>query len=426
MCFANRAISGMKRTHCRFFTPEKVQLILLKFMKFPDTTGLETTINTISEKKLVIFGAGKIGRSFIGQLFSISGYEVVFVDINIKLIDELNFKKQYKVVIKSDKGVEDLWIKNVRGVCLNDTDTVIHELAGASVAALSVGQQGLSAACHVIAQALVLRRKLYGEYPLDFIIAENMRNSDQYLSAELNRYLPEDYPLAKLVGLVETSIGKMVPIMSQKDIDEDPLQVFAEPYNSLILAKGGFKNPIPEVHNLEPKDNIKAWVDRKLFIHNLGHATAAYLGFQKYPKAVYINQVLDDPEIFETTRLTMLQSAGILMALYPGEFTPEMLQIHIDDLLQRFRNKALGDTIFRVGCDLFRKLSPDDRLAAPIRAAVSLNMKYDLIYNSLLAALSFRSTDEKGEYFPSDISFFSESLSGINYVLHNICKLNLK
>ena len=72
---------------------------------------------------------------------------------------------------------------------------------------------------------------------------------------------------------------------------------------------------------MDPKENIKAWVDRKLFIHNLGHATAAYLGFRKYPQAVYIYEVLDDPEIYENTRKTMLQSADILMALYPGEFT---------------------------------------------------------------------------------------------------------
>ena len=34
------------------------------------------------EKKILIFGAGKIGRSFIGQLFSRAGYELVFIDAN--------------------------------------------------------------------------------------------------------------------------------------------------------------------------------------------------------------------------------------------------------------------------------------------------------------------------------------------------------
>jgi mannitol-1-phosphate 5-dehydrogenase len=376
--------------------------------------------------KIVIFGAGKIGRSFIGQLFSRSGYEVVFVDINRKMIDDINRHRQYKVVIKSDTGDEVMWIKNVRGICLADTDKVISELACSSIAALSVGQQGIPDSLPIIAKALILRREQLGDCPLDFIIAENMRNADQYLSGELARYLPSDYPLEKLVGLVETSIGKMVPIMSIKDFEEDPLQVFAEPYDTLIVAKCGFKNPVPEVINLAPKENIKAWVDRKLFIHNLGHVSAAYLGFQKHPESIYIYQVLEDPAIFENTRSTMLQSADILMTLYPDEFTSSQLIDHIDDLLFRFSNKALGDTIFRVGCDLYRKLSPEDRLAAPIKAAIILNKPFDLIYNVLLAAIDFRATDEKGECFPSDTRFFSESLFGINQILTNICRLDLE
>ena len=56
----------------------------------------------IEKKKLVQFGAGKIGRSFIGQLFSLSGYEVVFIDVYKPVVEALNNRRQYQVVIKSD------------------------------------------------------------------------------------------------------------------------------------------------------------------------------------------------------------------------------------------------------------------------------------------------------------------------------------
>jgi mannitol-1-phosphate 5-dehydrogenase len=376
------------------------------------------------QKKLVLFGAGKIGRSFIGQVFSRSGFNVVFVDINRQVIDNLNKYGQYKVIIKSPKGDETILVTNVRGIHLSETDKVIAELADATIAALSVGQQGLPAALPLIVKSLILRKQQHGNWPLDIIIAENMRNADNYISAELTNLLPKDYPLKELVGLVETSIGKMVPIMSQKDIDEDPLQVFAEPYNSLIVAKNGFKNPIPDVKDLAPKENIKAWVDRKLFIHNLGHAVAAYLGFQKNPRLVFIYEVLNDAEIYEITRNTMLQSADILMGLYPEEFTKVQLEDHIDDLLERFKNVALGDTVFRVGCDLYRKLSPEDRLVAPLNAAIQLNKPYYLILKALIAGISFRAVDENGKYFPSDEKFFLEAEKGSGHVLENICRLN--
>lgn len=377
----------------------------------------------MEKKKLVLFGAGKIGRSFIGQIFSRSGYEVVLVDINNDLIHRLNREKCYRVIIKGENVNETLLIQNIRGVHLGEEDKVVAELTDASLAAVSVGQQGLPAALPLIARSLLCRRQQFDEWPLDIIIAENMRNADEYISAVLKKLLPADYPLNALVGLVETSIGKMVPTMTRKDLEEDPLQVFAEPYNTLIVAKKGFKNPVPMVVDLAPKDNIKAWVDRKLFIHNLGHATAAYLGFGKNPEWVYLYEALQNPEVFQTTWATMQQSADILRMLYPGEFTADQLAAHIEDLLYRFQYKALGDTIFRVGCDLYRKLGPEDRLVAPIRSAIKLNMPYDLIVNALKAAISFRALDERGNCHPSDVQFFCEAEKGLVFVVNHICRL---
>jgi mannitol-1-phosphate 5-dehydrogenase len=404
------------------FPGQKVQQLDRYYREYRLQIGLSER-RAKPNKKLVLFGAGKIGRSFIGQVFSRSGYEVVFIDINQELINSLNAHRQYNVKLKSADRNETITITNVRGIHLSEGEKIISELASASIAALSVGQQGLPAALPIIARSLVLRQQYYGNWPIDIIIAENMRNADSSIREELCRLLPIDYPLDKLVGLVETSIGKMVPIITQKDIEEDPIQVFTEPYNTLIVSKNGFKNPLPEVIDLAPKENIKAWVDRKLFIHNLGHATAAYLGFKKNPKWVFIYEALADTEIFEATKETMLQSADILLALYPREFTFSHLEEHIEDLLERFQNKALGDTIFRVGCDLYRKLSPDDRLVAPINAAKKLNKPYDLIFSSLIAAISFSATDENGHYHPSDEHFFQEAEKGIDHLLENICGL---
>jgi mannitol-1-phosphate 5-dehydrogenase len=375
--------------------------------------------------KIVVFGAGKIGRSFIGQLFSRSGFEVVFVDLSGTLMEAINRQRAYRVVIKSEEGEEVLQIGNVRGVPLADQEKVSMELATAGIASFSVGQQGLPGLVPLVAGALVKRREQWGEVPLDFIIAENMRHADRYLADELRKHLPEEYPLEILVGLVETSIGKMVPIMTQKDLEEDPLQVFAEPYNTLIVSRNGFRNPIPPVEQLAPKENIKAWVDRKLFIHNLGHATAAYLGYRKHPGATYMFEVLGDPEIETQTRATMMQSAQVLLSLYPEEFTHQALADHIDDLLHRFRNRALGDTLYRVGSDLYRKLGPSDRMVTPIRTALKTGNPYDLILEALMAAFTFRATDENGRRLPSDEAFLIQAEKGTGQVLREICGLEL-
>jgi mannitol-1-phosphate 5-dehydrogenase len=223
------------------------------------------------------------------------------------------------------------------------------------------------------------------------------------------------------VGLIETSIGKMVPIMLKKDMEADVLQVFAEPYNTLILDKMAFKNPIPLIEGLAPKENMKAWVDRKLFIHNLGHATAAYLGFLAHPSSTFLYEVLSDSQLKEKVRNTMLQAANILLRKYPDEFTIESLTEHIDDLLKRFQNKALGDTLFRVGCDLQRKLGAEDRLASAIQLAREFKLPYDLILTSLVCGCHFKATDEVGNMLPSDLEFMAIYAKGIKAVLIFIC-----
>jgi mannitol-1-phosphate 5-dehydrogenase len=379
---------------------------------------------TISGNKLVLFGAGKIGRSFIGQLFSRGGYEVVFIDSYKPVIDEINRRGSYKVIIKSE--IEKIiHINHVRGVFAGDAKEVTDEIAGAGILAVSIGQGGLPGIMPLLAEGLIKRFKLDNTVPLDIIIAENLRNAAEYFRLSLKALLPREYPIDQLVGLVETSIGKMVPIMLKKDIEEDMLQIFAEPYNTLILDKQAFKNPIPVIEGLAPKENMKAWVDRKLYIHNLGHATAAYLGYLFNPEYVFLFEALGNEKIYRYTREAMLQSADILLKKYPDEFTMDALTDHIDDLLMRFRNNALGDTVFRVGCDLKRKLAPEDRLAGAIRLAIELNLPYDRILYALVCGCRFRQTDENGKMFPDDISFAElYEKNGISYVLREICGFN--
>jgi mannitol-1-phosphate 5-dehydrogenase len=369
---------------------------------------------------LVLFGAGKIGRSFIGQLFSRGGYEVVFVDVFKPVIDEINRRHEYNVVIKSNHE-SVIPVKNIRGVYADDENTVIEEVSNAAIVATAVGQNGLPGIFPLLAKGIVKRQEKNPGLPIDIIIAENLMNAAQYFNTELIKYLPIGFPVNQIVGLVETSIGKMVPLMSQKDMQNDMLQVFAEEYNTLVLDKKAFKNPIPQIEGLAPKENIKAWIDTKFFIHTLGHASAAYLGFVYNPEMIYLYDVLDVPEIKHEVRKTMLQSAAALIKRYPEEFSSEMLQEHIGDLLLRFQNRALGDTIYRVGCDLKRKLGPNDRIAGAIKLAREMDLPYDKMLKALVCGCHFRATGQNGKMFPGDIEFATIYETGIRNVMIRIC-----
>jgi len=376
-------------------------------------------------KKIVIFGAGKIGRSFIGQLFSRSGYEIVFVDTQKVLIDQLNERKSYSVVIKSNQGDEHQDIKNVRGILAQDEAQIIKELATCALACLSVGQKALPFVAPVLGKGIIQRAKTLKNTPLDIIIAENMRNADSYIRSQIASHIPNDIDINKMVGLVETSIGKMVPIMEESEIEKDPLLVYAEPYNTLILDAKAFKNPIPEVKGLAPKQNMKAWVDRKLFVHNLGHAVAAYIGNYHLPKAKYIYEVLEDELVKKLTLNAMRESSLVLQKNYPHEFTKEALDEHIADLVERFQNKALGDTVFRVGCDLPRKLSAEDRLACPIKLAESMQLDFDTMLLAYNVSGMFKAESMDGKR-PEQDKLVNEEYkqNGMEYLLCKYGKFN--
>jgi mannitol-1-phosphate 5-dehydrogenase len=375
-------------------------------------------------KKIVLFGAGKIGRSFIGQLFSQGGYEVVFVDVHRELIDALNVNGSYPVIIKSDEGEKILIIKHVRGLHLSNETEIVKEIESCSYIATAVGPANLYDIIPLIARGIASKITKEPGKPTDIIIAENLRNAASFFKEKLSRYFTPEQ-MKSSIGLIETSIGKMVPIMTKADLEEDITQVFAEPYNTLILDEKGFLNPLPEIPGLAPKENMKAWVDRKSFIHNLGHAAAVYYGYLKHPHYVFLYEILSDKEVEAFARSAMVQSGRILREMYPGEFSDQDILDHIEDLLARFQNTNLGDTVYRVGMDLFRKLGREDRLAGAIHLGIKFNMPYNRILYALVCGMYFRAADEHGQMFPEDARFADMYLrEDLMHVLEKICGFN--
>ena len=349
---------------------------------------------------------------------------MVFIDISKLIVNALNHQRKYPVIIKDVK--EDIIrVKNVRGVLATDTEKIMTEISDTDLLAVCVGREGLLKIVPSIAKGIIHKHIHLPKRKTDIILAENLRNAGTFFSNELKKLLPEDFPLKEKVGMVETSIGKMVPIMPIGTSVKDPLLVYAEAYNTLILDRKGFLNHVPEVTGLAPKENIKAWVDRKLFIHNLGHATAAYVGNFLHPDKIYIYEVLKDTKVEKETREVMLEAGNVLRAVHPGEFTRDQIQDHINNLISRFKNEALGDTVFRVGCDLNRKLSYSDRLVVPMTEAYKRKLPYKQILKAYICALSFSAKDENNMFFPGDEQIIDLYKSrGIEYILNNISKIS--
>jgi len=370
--------------------------------------------------KMIQYGAGNIGRSLVAQLFSRAGYEIVFIDVDKKIIDALNKERRYLIQVKDEKP-EEIWVKNVRGVNGQDRDAVVNEIADADIMATAVGANALAHIYETIAEGVKRRVK-----PLNIIICENLRHMSRIFRENLLSYLPEGFPINDNVGLVETTIGKMVPIMPEEVKKRDPLLVWAEAYNTLYVAREGFIGEIPSIEDIVPLANFGAYVDQKLFVHNLGHAITAYFGYLVEPENIYIWNSINNESICGIVEAAMWESAHALIYEYPGEFDEQSQKNYIDDLIRRFGNSYLGDTVYRVGRDITRKLGFNERLIGAAR--VDLKHKITPRYTALgiAAAFMFRAVDEGGNMFEGDKKFSEElEQNGIDYMLRNICGLDM-
>ena len=312
-----------------------------------------------SSMKAVMYGGGNIGRGFIGMLFSASGYEVSFVDVVEAVVETLNRDHSYPVRILSNEGHKDIRVENVSAVNGRDPDAVAEAISTADIMATAVGVNVLKFIVPNIAEGIRRRMARQGG-PLDIIICENLMDANKVLEGMLKAQLNEAEQVwfDKNVGLVEASIGRMVPVQTEEMKDGDPMRVCVEGYGFLPVDKAAFKGPIPPIKNMVPFDPFDFYIKRKLYIHNMGHATCAYLG--GLLGLDYIYEAIDREEIYTVVRLAMEESARALSKKYGVEL--EAILAHIDDLLYRFTNAALKDTCQRVGGDPARKLSPSDRL----------------------------------------------------------------
>lgn len=350
--------------------------------------------------KAVMYGAGNIGRGFIGQLLSQSGYNVSFIDVNMQVIDALNKRGEYTVEILENESNREVTVKDVCGVNGMDADAVADAIANADVMATAVGVNILPRIAGNIANGLKKRWENGRKEPFNVIICENLIGADAFLAEKVKEHLSsEECELFdNTIGMVEASIGRMVPLQTEEMTKGDILRVCVEPYCNLVVDKDAFKGEIPAIENMSAYPKFQLYIERKLFIHNMGHSMTAYFGNLKGYE--YIWQAIEDAEIRAMVLHGMMASAVALAEKY--EVPVDALYDHVGDLIYRFTNRKLGDTVFRVGRDLNRKLSPDDRLVGAMRTCKEMGIKPVFQYAAIASAMQF-TMDEVSKLSPDEI-----------------------
>ncbi len=366
--------------------------------------------------KAVQFGAGNIGRGFLGQLFFETGYRTTFVDVIPEVVGGLHTRHEYPLRIVGD-STRTMMIRNVDAVASSDAPAVAAALAEADRAATAVGVKVLPRVAPALAAGIATRFGRFGSHPLNIIVCENMIDAGPYLRGLVGRCLEPRYHtmFEKRVGFVEASIGRMVPMMTPAMKAEDPLLVCVEAYCELPVDAQGFKGPVPPLKNMAPRNNFKAYVERKLFVHNAGHAVAAYLGYLRGHE--YIWQAMDDDRVRAEVDAVMTETCKGLAAKHG--LASDDLKAHREDLIRRFGNKALGDQVSRVANDPLRKLGPNDRLIGAARTCLENGIEPVHVAFAAAAAIRY---DHPGDPAAQQLQEIRRE-HGIQGVLTQVCQI---
>ena len=163
------------------------------------------------------------------------------------------------------------------------------------------------------------------------------------------------------VGFPDCSVDRIVPPVKS----ENPIDVVVERFFEWNVERAAFKGAVPEIPGMNPADNLIAYIERKLFTLNTGHAITAYLGRMK--GYMTICQSISDEQIHAIVKAAMRESGRGLVARYG--FDRDAHFAYIDKIIGRFTNPYLCDDVTRVGREPLRKLSAGDRLVKPVLTA---------------------------------------------------------
>lgn len=336
--------------------------------------------------KALHFGAGNIGRGFIGLLLSQSGYQVTFSDVNQTLVSELQRRGEYTVTLASD-AKEQLRVTGVSAIDGTNEEAVASAAAEADLITTAVGANILKHIARGIARGIE-KRLASGAGRLHIIACENAIGGSTQLKEHVFGHLDEEVQAKALevIAFPDAAVDRIVPLQHH----EDPLAVTVEPfYEWVVDASAMFEGyePIQGVHYVS---NLLPYIERKLFTVNTGHCAAAYLGSLKGYET--IQQAMADHDAAGDVRAVLQETGAVLTARYGFDKTEH--DHYIEKIIGRFRNDQLTDDVARVGRSPIRKLSPNDRLVKPAMQASELGITPVQLAKVMAAALRFDNPED--------------------------------
>lgn len=330
----------------------------------------------------VHFGAGNIGRGFIGQLLHQAGYALTFLDVNDDVVQQLKTHDSYKVV-ETGVGATTHTISNFTALnSATQFDEAAKVIASAQILTTSVGPNVLKFLAPLIVAGLKLRE---ANQPLVIMACENAIRATDILKSHI---LEVDSSVESKALFANTAVDRIVPPQKAGL----GLDVLVEAFSEWVIDSSALGQNAPSIAGAEFVSDLAPFIERKLFTVNTGHATLAYVGQEHGAKTIV--EASHNPDVQNVMLAALEESSKVLIARHG--FDAAAHKKYVEKTVLRFTNPDLDDPVTRVGREPARKLARHDRLVGPAAYLAEMGETPVALLAAIGAALVFKDNSDSG------------------------------
>jgi mannitol-1-phosphate/altronate dehydrogenase len=335
--------------------------------------------------KIVIIGAGAIGRGYLPWVFQEQKYDFIFIDTNRTIIEAMQKQKGFQTYRVRNNQLQETRVP-VAGAYLPENFRV-EEHPDIAAVFINVGPR------HAAKSA-----KLVDGLKCPIILCENDPATVDAVKASTQ--LKNVYFAVPDVITSNTAPRHL--------LEKDPLSIVSE--DGVLFIDEGAKGLEGDFSLISTNELLyKQWA-AKLYLHNTPHCIAAYLG--AFVGVEYVHEAMAVPEVGEIVQGSMEEMLSSLKLKW--DIPHEFLDWYADKELARFRCQLLYDPISRVAREPLRKLEVDGRLIGAAQICLSQGFIPQNILIGIASALLFSNVNDADRH----LAFMRRALSPTAFVTH--------
>jgi len=367
--------------------------------------------------KVLILGAGRIGRGFVTGLLRKNDVDITFFDYNEELVNSMNERKSYTIHVLGDENKNTV-VSGYQAYSIAELETLVREWESADFIFTAVGGKNLTTVAKLLAGAFQASVKPEGRYYKNIVTCENWIDPANKLQTAILEALsePSKEAFIKHIGVSE-SVVMATGAAAPPDTDlKNPVDTWVQDFWYLPVDRERILGELPAWKYFDFISGFADLLQQKIYTNNTSVALIAYLGYLK--GHIYVADAANDPEI-----VPILNDAykEINAALIHGLGVTEESQLKFSRRAKsKYQDRNIIDLVVRIARDPIRKLKPSDRLIGPAQLALKTGTKPKAIALAIAAALFFDHEEDEDAVNLTNM----RKEYGVKKILQEICGIS--